>query len=223
MARRYEVITFDCYGTLIDWEEGIRGAFLSAAAADGAALDPASVLDAYARIEPAVQAERFRGYREVLTETARRVGEELGWQIAPGREAFLAESLPAWPPFSDTNDALLRLSVAGYRLGILSNVDDDLLAATCRHFSLPFDFVITAEQVHSYKPAQAHFLAARERTSGRAWLHAAQSFFHDVVPAAELGIPVAWINRKGEKHLPDDVQPTVIVEDLSALSDWLER
>ena len=95
MARRFDVVTFDCYGTLIDWEEGIRGAFLSAAAADGAALDPASVLDAYARIEPAVQAERFCSYREVLAETARRVGEELGWQIAPGREAFLAESLPA--------------------------------------------------------------------------------------------------------------------------------
>ncbi|MCI0568796.1 MAG: HAD-IA family hydrolase, partial [Acidobacteria bacterium] len=141
----------------------------------------------------------------------------------PGGEAFLPESLPAWPPFPDTNEALLRLSVAGYRLGILSNVDDDLLAATCRHFSIPFDFAITAQQVRSYKPAHAHFHAARNRVGPDRWLHAAQSFFHDVVPAAELGIHAAWINRKRERALAGDIAPTVELENLLRLVDWLDQ
>jgi 2-haloalkanoic acid dehalogenase type II len=223
LGRRYEVVTFDCYGTLIDWEAGIRGAFLAAAARDAVSLDAESVLAAYARIEPEIESGDYRSYREVLSETARRVAAELGWSLAPGRESFLHESLPMWPPFADTNEALLKLSVAGCRLGILSNVDDDLLAATCRHFSVPFDFVITAQQVRAYKPAHPHFLEARHRLAGAAWLHAAQSFFHDVVPAAELGIPVAWINRKQEKALVGDVAPTIELEDLAQLAAWIEK
>jgi 2-haloalkanoic acid dehalogenase type II len=220
---RFEVITFDCYGTLIDWDAGIRRAFLSAASQDGVSLDADSVLAAYARIEPEIEAGPYRPYREVLSETARRVAAELGWSLAPGREAFLPESVPSWPPFPDTNEALLKLSVAGCRLGILSNVDDDLLAATCRHFSVPFDFVITAQQVHSYKPAHPHFLEARHRLGGAAWLHAAQSFFHDVVPSAELGIPVAWVNRKKETALVGDLAPTAELETLAQLAAWVQK
>ena len=221
MSRRFDVITFDCYGTLIDWEAGIAAAFRAVAAESGAAIEPESVLSAYARIEPEVESEDFRSYREVLMETSRRVATHLGWAIPPHRAAFLPESLPAWPPFPDTNEALLQLSIAGHRLGILSNVDDDLLTQTCRHFSIPFDFAITAQQVRSYKPGHAHFLAARERVAGSPWLHAARSFFHDVVPAAEVGIPVAWINRKGEKPLAGDVAPTVELPDLQGLAGWL--
>jgi 2-haloalkanoic acid dehalogenase type II len=223
VARRYDVITFDCYGTLIDWEAGISGAFLTAASVSGVQLDREAVLRAYARHEPEVEAESLRSYRDVLVESSRRTAGELGWAIPPGGEAFLPESLPAWPPFPDTNEALLRLSVAGYRLGILSNVDDDLLAATCRHFSVPFDFAITAQQVRSYKPAHTHFIAARERTGAHRWLHAAQSFFHDVVPAAELGIPVAWINRRREPPFANDIAPLIERENLATLVDWLER
>ncbi|HEV8377136.1 MAG TPA: HAD-IA family hydrolase [Candidatus Polarisedimenticolia bacterium] len=220
---RFEVITFDCYGTLVDWDAGIRAAFLAAAAQDGVSLDAGSVIGAYSRIEPEIEAEPYRPYREVLSETARRVAGELGWNLSPGREAFLAESVPSWPVFPDTNEALLRLSVAGCRLGILSNVDDDLLAATCRHFGVPFDFVITAQQVRAYKPAHAHFQAARQRLGEAAWLHAAQSFFHDVVPAVELGIPVAWINRKREKAMAGDAAPTVELEELARLPSWVEK
>jgi 2-haloalkanoic acid dehalogenase type II len=223
LARRYEAITFDCYGTLIDWEAGIRGAFLFAAAREGVTLDGDAVLAAYARIELEIETGPFRPYREVLAETARRVAAEMGWSLPPGREGFLAESLPSWPPFRDTNEALLNLSVAGCRLGILSNVDDDLLSETCRHFSVPFDFTITAQQVQSYKPAHAHFAEARHRLGGAAWLHAAQSFFHDVVPAAELGIPVAWINRKKENALVGDVAPTIELETLAQLAAWIEK
>lgn len=198
--RRWEVLTFDCYGTLIDWERGIGDAFRAAAAASGFALDVGMALAAYHEIEPRVEAEAFRSYRAVLTETARRVARRLGWPLAEERAGFLAESLPGWPPFPDTNAALGRLRQGGYRLGILSNVDDDLLAGTRRHFTTAFDpeLIVTAQQVGSYKPAPGHFETARQRIAGRPWLHVAQSLFHDVAAARALGIPVVWINRKGE-------------------------
>ena len=217
---RFDVITFDCYGTLIDWEAGILDAFLREAAAEGIDRSPAEVLAAYAEIEPAVEAEAYRTYREVLAETATRVAARLGWRVGPGHRDFLSESLPAWQPFADTNAALRRLEAAGLRLGILSNVDDDLLKATRRHLEVSFDPVITAAQVRSYKPAPGHFLAARQRLGpGARWLHAAQSDFHDVGPCKRLGIPVAWINRKKQKsrHGPPDWE----MPDLAGLADWI--
>ena len=136
MGRAYDVITFDCYGTLIDWEGGIWEAFAQAAGADGVKLDRATLLEAYAEVEPLVEAEAYRSYRAVLTETAQRVAARLGWSLPKERAGFLADSLPRWPPFADTNPALERLVAAGYRLGILSNVDDDLLAGTRRHLTV---------------------------------------------------------------------------------------
>lgn len=220
MERPYDVITFDCYGTLIDWEAGIGQAFARAAARDGVRLNPSAVLQAYLELEPAVEAEAFRPYREVLAETARRVAARLGWRLDPARATFLAESLPDWPAFDDTNPALERLARRGYRLGILSNVDDDLLAGTLRHLTVTFDLVVTAQQVRSYKPAPAHFLRARERLAGRRWLHAAQSYFHDVAPARALGVPVAWINRKQEPA-PAGAAPDRVFATLTGLADWL--
>src|SRR6266511_3508380 len=128
MERPYEVITFDCYGTLIDWERGISSAFAEAAAAEGRELERERVLKTYGDLEPLVEAETYRSYRDVLTETALRVAKRLGWSLAKERAGFLANSLPGWQPFPDTNPALERLAAAGYTLGILSNVDDDLLA-----------------------------------------------------------------------------------------------
>ncbi len=220
MGRAYDIITFDCYGTLIDWEGGIWEAFTQAAAADGVKLDRAALLRAYAEVEPAVEAEAYRSYRAVLTETARRVAARLGWSLPKDRAGFLAESLPRWRPFADTNPALERLVAAGYRLGILSNVDDDLLAGTRRHLTAKFDLLITAQQVGSYKPAHGHFLRARERIGGERWLHAAQSYFHDVVPARALGIPVAWINRKGETAT-GTARPDRELRTLADLAAWL--
>ncbi len=220
MTRPYDVITFDCYGTLIDWEGGIRAAFTEAAARDGFPLDPAQALAAYGEIEPVVEAEAYRSYRAVLTETAGRVARRLGWSLPPDRTAFLAQSLPDWRPFPDTNAALERLAGAGYRLGILSNVDDDLLAATRRHFTVPIDFVVTAQQVGSYKPAHNHFVTARQLIGAQRWLHAAQSYFHDLVPARALGVPAAWINRKREQAL-DGGRPDRELTNLTGLADWL--
>ena len=198
----YEVITFDCYGTLIDWESGIRAAF------ESAGIDGAAALRRYAEVEPQVEGEAYRSYRDVLRETASR--------IAPG--ANLAESLPSWKPFPDTNPALQRLRRAGIRLGILSNVDDDLIAETRKHFTVDFDFVITAQQVRSYKPAHAHFLEARKRIGSAMWLHAAQSNLHDIVPANQLGIANAWINRHHQSPLPSGT-PTYEFASLTGLAD----
>jgi 2-haloalkanoic acid dehalogenase type II len=218
-ARPYDIITFDCYGTLIDWDGGIASAFTRAVVGTGSRLDPPTVLSAYERIEPAVEAEQYRSYREVLTESARRVAQELGWALPEARAGFLAESLPFWIPFPDTNAALERLFRAGYQLGILSNVDDDLLAGTRKHFTVPFDLIVTAQQVRSYKPADRHFVTARERIGGRRWLHAAQSHFHDVTPARRHGIPTAWINRK---HLVrGEPRPDRELHTLTELADWL--
>jgi 2-haloacid dehalogenase/putative hydrolase of the HAD superfamily len=219
-ARAYDVVTFDCYGTLIDWRAGIGGAFVESAGRDGVKLDPAAVLALYAEIEPVVEAEAYRSYRAVLTETARRVAERLGWPITEARAAFLAESLPGWRPFPDTNPALERLARAGYALGILSNVDDDLLAGTRQHFTVDFEVVVTAQQVGSYKPASGHFTTARGRIGGRRWLHAAQSYFHDVVPARAQGIPVAWINR-GHDAPEGAARPDREFALLAELADWL--
>jgi len=218
--RPYDVVTFDCYGTLIDWEGGIREAFATAALAIGAPIDLVRVLERYAEVEPAVEAGPFMSYREVLTETARRIAAALDWPLPEGRASFLAESLPAWRPFPDTNRALIALGNAGYRLGILSNVDDDLLVWTRRHLLAGFDLVVTAAQVQSYKPAPGHFTAARALIGDRPWLHAAQSYFHDIAPARALGIPAAWINRKGERP-SDGGAPDRMFSTLTGLADWL--
>ncbi len=220
---RFDVITFDCYGTLIDWEAGIARAFLDSAAADCRRLSAAEVLAAYGEMEPDVEAEAYRAYREVLAETAVRVAARLGWRIDRDHAGFLAESLASWQPFADTNSALARLSGAGCRLGILSNVDDDLLAGSRRLLQASFDPVITAAQVRSYKPAPGHFLAARRLLpAATRWLHAAQSYFHDVVPCKNLGIPVAWINRKAETGGAAG-PPDREVRDLGELADWIEE
>ena len=220
MDQPYDVITFDCYGTLIDWERGVRDGFAAAAAASGRPVDTSAAMRLFTETEPVVQAEAFRSYRDVLAETGRRVAVRLGWALPAARAGFLAESILGWTPFPDTNAALRRLAGAGYRLGILSNVDDDLLAWTRRHLAAPFDLIVTAEQVRSYKPAPGHFLAARARIGSRPWLHAAQSYFHDITPCRALGIPCAWINRKGEAS-GGAARPDREFRTLTALATWL--
>lgn len=220
MDRQYDIITFDCYGTLIDWQGGITDAFLRAGREDGIELRPDDILRAYAVVEPVVQREHYRSYQEVLAESAGRVAHALGWPLAYERGTFLVTSLPSWKPFSDTNPALERLRDAGYKLGVLSNVDDDLFAATRRHFTVPFDLVVTAQQVRSYKPEPRHFTTAKEKIGAQRWLHAAESNFHDIVPANALGIPTAWVNRNAMHPLPGGT-PTYTVKDLTALADLL--
>jgi 2-haloalkanoic acid dehalogenase type II len=216
----YDVVTFDCYGTLIDWEGGLATAIMRAAWADGVRLERAAIIRAYMSAEREVQAGSYRSYREVLADSARGVAARLGWKLDPARASFLADSLPGWVAFPDTNASLERLRHAGYALGILSNIDDALLAATRRHFTVGFEIIVTAEQVRAYKPARPHFDAARRTIDARRWLHVGQGYFHDMVPARAQGIPNAWINRNGDAPSDggraDREFPTLV-----ELADWL--
>ena len=196
---RPEVVTFDCYGTLIDWEAGIRGAFRSLLERTSGArsVEVGRLLELFEEEEKRVEREEYRSYREVLAETSRRVASKTDLKISERDAGFLAEDLPSWRPFEETNPALRNLS-ANCMLGILSNVDEDLLAGTLRQLSVPFDLIVTAEQVRSYKPGKAHFERARKIIGGEStWVHVAGSLYHDVEPAVRLGVKVVWVNRKG--------------------------
>jgi 2-haloacid dehalogenase len=188
-------VTFDCYGTLVDWRAGISACIERLAPGRSAELLPL-----YYEAEAEVQAGEFRPYREVLQESLRRAASRAGVDLPAGAERLLPESLPSWPVFPDVAAGLGALRAAGRRLGVLSNVDADLFAATRQRLPVPMEAVVTADEVRSYKPAAGHFesfMAARGLEPGD-WVHAAQSLYHDVVPAARLGIPCVWIDRLGE-------------------------
>ena len=134
--RAYDIITFDCYGTLIDWNAGIIRAFQDAAAADGVDLESKEILRAYHDAEPVVERESYLPYREVLSQVAQQCAKSLDWELDPNRSGFLADSVGSWTPFSDTNPMLERLKALGCQLGILSNIDEDLFAQTQEHFTV---------------------------------------------------------------------------------------
>ncbi len=214
----YQWITFDCYGTLIDWESGIAAAFEKMAMAGGTPFDRAYILKLYRKYE-AEEELVYRKYRDVLTRVARRICMESGFQSS-GYD-FLADSLARWRPFPDTNAALQRLA-RRFKLGILSNVDVDLLNMTRRHLTVNFDLVITAENVASYKPDLKHFQEAKRKIGNAEWIHAAQSYFHDIVPCKRMGIDSAWINRLGEPLKNPDVKPLYNGPDLTHFANWIE-
>jgi 2-haloalkanoic acid dehalogenase type II len=180
------------------------------------------VFDLYEEEEKRIEAlQPYRSYRTVLSEAASTAARRFGKFIPKELSTILAEQLPRWDPFPDTNPALERLT-RKYRLGILSNVDDDLLTGTLKHFTIPFDFVVTAERVKSYKPRFKHFEEAQGIIGDKGWLHVAASLYHDIDPASKLGIKTAWVNRKnskqGRKYSGRIVRE---VEDLTQLADWL--
>ncbi|HET7845628.1 MAG TPA: HAD-IA family hydrolase [Xanthomonadales bacterium] len=220
-------LSFDCYGTLIDWETGILDQALPLLARAGVAADAADVLRAYARHEHDVEAGAFKAYRTVLAETMRRIGADFGAKLADADCAAFAQGLGDWPPFADTVAALARLA-ARYRLVILSNVDDDLFAITARKLEVGFAAVITAQQVGSYKPAMGHFDAARTRLGlgPHNWIHVAQSLYHDHVPAQSLGLQTLWIERPTRLAgtgiaPPARVKPTARATSLAEAADLL--
>jgi 2-haloacid dehalogenase/putative hydrolase of the HAD superfamily len=222
--REFEFITFDCYGTLIDWETGIQRAFKQALEGMGLGQAQESQLfELYQEEEKRIEAELpYRKYREVLTLAASSAARRIGKTIPEKLSSLLAEQLPGWTPFPDTNAALERLAT-DYALGILSNVDDELLAGTLKHFTVPFDLVVTAELVRSYKPRTEHFEEARRIVGAdRGWLHVAASLYHDIEPASRLGITTAWINRKNSqegKRLKGRIVREI--KNLTQLADWL--
>ncbi len=195
---RFDLLTFDCYGTLVDWERGILEAARPICAAHGASPDAAALVGAFGEHEHVVQAERFRPYREVLALTLDRMGAALGFRPAARQRAAFGASVGDWPVFPDTVEALRRLA-GKFKLGIVSNVDDDLFAQSGKRLEVPFDWVVTAEQVGSYKPAPAHFheMARRSGIPKERTLHVAQSRFHDIAPASSLGYATLWVDRPG--------------------------
>jgi len=192
--------TFDCYGTLIDWNAGI-GAVIGA-----------DRLQRYHEVEPQVEAEDpSRTYREVLTLTAERLGAD---------GAALAESLPSWPVFPEAAGALAEIRARGWRTAILSNSDRDLIEASIASIGVPFDEVVVASEIGSYKPDHGHWDTFRDRVGQSPDVHVAASLFHDIRPGTELGLTTIWINRLGEEA---DPEPTRELPDLSGLADVLEE
>ena len=210
--------TFDCYGTLIDWNAGIAGVLERLF---GAERTP-DLLARYHRLEPEVQAETYRSYAETLTLTLERLVTETGLSIPEGESGALVHSLPEWPTFREVPHALAELRERGWNLAILSNTDHALIAESQKSLGVPIDLVVTAEDVGSYKPAHGHWDRFFELTTADRdhHVHVAASLFHDVAPARELGQKIVWINRLGEKPEPE---PDRELPDLSALPDTLDE
>lgn len=227
--KSFTVITFDCYGTLIDWESGILEALQPLRTLSGRTIADDGILEQYARIESRVQAGEYRSYREVLGIVLGEMAEFLGLNPGSYEENALSKSIERWKPFPDTVDALRRLKKR-FELAIVSNIDDNLFAHSARWLEVPFDHVITAEQTKSYKPSLYNFLFAIDRI-GRdknEILHVAQSLFHDIKPANELGIANVWVNRRKGKQgagatFPVDTKPGLEVPDLISLARAVER
>lgn len=209
--------SFDCYGTLVDWNGGIR-ATLARLWPDE---DSAGLLERYHEIEPRVELDGSLSYREVLAQALRLLAETEGLELAAEDEPALAESLPSWPAFPEVPGELEELRARGWRLAILSNSDPDLLAASLRQIGVPVELTITADIAGSYKPAHGHWerLFERDDVDRSRHVHVAASAFHDLPPAAELGIPAVWINRLGETS----PEPRAAeLHDLNGLADTLD-
>jgi 2-haloacid dehalogenase len=211
--------TFDCYGTLVDWNAGIREGIERVFGA----VHEDELLDRYHEIEPEIQAASpGASYREVLTLALERLADETGLTLPEGEGSALARSLPGWPVFEDVPPALAEARDRGWRLAILSNTDRDLLDASTAAIGVPFDLTVVAGEIGSYKPALRHWEVFRELSGAdpAAHVHVAQSLYHDIAPASELGIPTIWINRLGE---PRDPRPAVVLPSLTGLADALDE
>ncbi|NOX58791.1 MAG: haloacid dehalogenase type II [Planctomycetes bacterium] len=198
-----KLITFDCYGTLIDWDEGLQrslGPF-----AEDSRQPLAELVEAYIRTEATLEQGAYRPYREIQRITLAQLAERFRFTVPSPKENALSDGIAKWAPFDDTIASLARLKTR-YMLGVLSNIDIDLFAASASKLQIPFDLIITAEDVEAYKPSHAHFLRMLQQTGLKREniLHVAQSLYHDAKPAAELGLPFVWINRYGQDR-PHDV------------------
>jgi 2-haloacid dehalogenase len=210
--------TFDCYGTLIDWNGGIRGQLEQLFGVQ----DAPRLLERYHELEPELESEPYRSYREVLTLALERLAQEESVQIPEGETDALAKSLPDWQPFPDVPPALAELRDRGWMLALLSNTDRDLIEASQRQLGVPVDLAIVAQEVGSYKPAHGHWERFFEATTADRdrHVHVAASLFHDIAPTRELGLRSVWINRLEEQP---DSEPDRELTDLSNLPDTLEE
>jgi 2-haloacid dehalogenase len=220
---KYEVLSFDCYGTLIDWENGILSAIRPILSTYHIDLGDQQILELYAEIESEAEKSVYRKYRDILRNGVQRFGDRLGFIPTSSEVESLPLSLKDWKPFPDTVEALQAFK-RKFKLTILSNVDDDLFAESARHLKVPFDWIITAEQAKSYKPSLNNFRLAIQKMGilPEKLLHVAQSLYHDIVPAKSLGLSTVWVNRRKDKQgfgatLPANSEPDLEVPDLKTL------
>ncbi len=220
----FEWLSFDCYGTLIDWESGILGYLRPLLASKGRQLSDPEILTLYSEFEPRRQSGGYRPYREVLADVVRDFARELQVEVNAAEAAGLADSIREWEPFADAIPGLQRLS-SRYKLAILSNIDDDLFAYSAEKLQVTFDCLVTAQQAGSYKPARNNFetLLRCVEISRDRLLHVAESLYHDVAPASSLGINTVWVNRRQGKTAAAsrraDVRPSLEVSDIVGLAD----
>jgi 2-haloacid dehalogenase len=222
---RFTALTFDCYGTLIDWERGIVAAARGVLGASGTDLDDEAILEAFARHERPLEHGPYQTYRSILSQVARAIGHEQGVRVSDAEAQAFAASVPDWPAFPDSPAALVRLA-ARYRLGVITNCDDDLFAGSASRLGIRFDEVVTAQQARSYKPSVRNFELMLERLDlpRDRVLHVAQSLYHDHVPAKGLGLATVWVDRRqgrpGSGATPAaEAAPDLVVSDLASLAD----
>jgi 2-haloacid dehalogenase len=221
---RFKVLTFDCYGTMIDWETGIFSALRPILEAHDQKIRDSVLLKLYSELEASAEQGEFLRYRDVLQSVVRGLGERLGFLPTDAEVRSLPESLANWQPFPDTVGSLRKLK-SRYRLAVMSNIDDDLFATTAPKLGVAFDNVITAQQAGCYKPCMKMFQLAEDRigVSREDWLHVGQSIYHDVIPAQSLGIATVWVNRRSPRPgagaaKAADAKPDLEVPDLQTLA-----
>ncbi len=223
--KRYQVLTFDCYGTLIDWETGILDALRPVMSAHGVCTTDDQILELYGQIEARIESQPFQPYRTVLQRVVMQFGIQFDFRVNAHDLDCLSESIALWSPFADTVDALGRLKTR-YKLGIISNIDTDLLNASLAHLKIPFDYLTTAQEVGAYKPSPIPFERSLQKMDipKESVLHVAQSLYHDHAPARQMGFDTVWINRRhatpGTGATPAAVaSPNAEYPDLVSLAD----
>jgi 2-haloacid dehalogenase len=221
----FDALTFDCYGTLIDWERGIVETLAPVIGRDGAAVDRERVLEIYARNEAALEAGEYLPYREIVARSMIAVCAEVGVEANDEERAWFAGSVGQWPAFADSSEALRRLS-SRFRLGVITNCDDDLFALSAQRLGIAFDWVVSAQQAQAYKPSERPFRLALERLDvpGDRILHVAQSLFHDHVVTNRLGWSSVWIDRRGGvagsgATPPAEAMPDATYPDMRSFAD----
>ncbi|WP_292744414.1 haloacid dehalogenase type II [Nostoc sp. NMS4] len=220
---QYKTLSFDCYGTLIDWENGILSVLKPLLLTHKTNLDDEQILELFAEFEAELEQGEYIKYGEVLKRVVQKLGERFGFEPTAEELNSLADSIQYWLPFPDTVEAL-RVLKQKFKLVIISNVDDDLFAFSAKHLEVEFDQIITAEQAKSYKPSFNNFRLAIERIDLplEQILHVAASIYHDIVTAKSLGLSTVWVNRRAEQgasaNLPAVSQPDLEVPDLKILA-----
>lgn len=215
-------ITFDCYGTLIDWEGGIGDAVKKLSDKNDFNLNLNGISDKYIKAELEVEAEQYRKYHEILQLSAKKLLKSEGFDISDEDALEFADSIYSWQPFAETHDTLAKLKDKGYKLVILSNIDNEIIKRSVELIGIGFDGIVTAEEVGSYKPTYGHWEEMLKRFNAKKAevLHVAASYVHDIIPAKEQGFDVIWINRNNEKPTRD-IKPDLEFKDLKPLPDAL--